>query len=68
MDLKQYATLEHKDASRFLKFAHGMSNLISDADLLLSDCQLLIRVSISIIVGLEQVQHYAKRFSKNIIK
>ncbi|XP_017243940.1 uncharacterized protein LOC108215858 [Daucus carota subsp. sativus] len=43
MDLKQYATLEHKDASKFLKFAHGMSNLISDADLLLSDCQLLIR-------------------------
>ncbi|KAK1386884.1 putative P-loop containing nucleoside triphosphate hydrolases superfamily protein [Heracleum sosnowskyi] len=41
MDLKQYATIENNDASKFLKLAHGMSNLISEADVLLSDCQLL---------------------------
>ncbi|KAL8133734.1 hypothetical protein AgCh_008972 [Apium graveolens] len=41
MDLKQYATLEHKDASKFLKLAHGMSNLMSEADVLLCGCQLL---------------------------
>lgn len=51
MDLKQYATLEHKDASKFLKLAHGMSNLISEADVLLGDCHLLTCVSVTSVLG-----------------
>ncbi|KAM7507737.1 hypothetical protein LguiA_018190 [Lonicera macranthoides] len=39
MGLRQYVTLEQKDTSQVLKLASGMSNLISEADLLLSDCQ-----------------------------
>lgn len=58
MDLQQYATLEHKDASKVLKLAYGMSNLISEADMLLSDCQLQICVSIYIIIGLDVEQLY----------
>ncbi|KAK9270529.1 hypothetical protein L1049_026110 [Liquidambar formosana] len=38
-DLRQYVTSEQKDASRILKLAFGMSNLISEADMLLSNCQ-----------------------------
>lgn len=60
MDLKQYATLEHKDASKFIKIAHGMSNLISEADVLLSGCQLLTCVSVSITIGLDVYQMYLR--------
>ncbi|CAK9154618.1 unnamed protein product [Ilex paraguariensis] len=42
MDLKQYITPEQKNASQVLKQACGISNLISEADLLLNDCQPLI--------------------------
>ncbi|XP_017252670.1 uncharacterized protein LOC108223102 isoform X1 [Daucus carota subsp. sativus] len=42
INFQQYAILERKDASKVLKLAHGLSNLISEADMLLSDCQLLV--------------------------
>ena len=45
-DLRQYVTPEQKDASRVLKLAYGMSNLISEADILLGDCHPLICVSL----------------------
>ncbi|KAL6962143.1 hypothetical protein U1Q18_037097 [Sarracenia purpurea var. burkii] len=41
-DLRQYVTPEQKYASRALKVAYGMSNLISEADILLGDCHSLI--------------------------
>uniref|UniRef100_A0A5B7B8E5 AAA+ ATPase domain-containing protein n=1 Tax=Davidia involucrata TaxID=16924 RepID=A0A5B7B8E5_DAVIN len=41
-DLRKYVTPELKDASHVLKLAYRMSNLISEADLLLGDCQPLI--------------------------
>lgn len=53
MNLQQYAILEPKNASKVLNLAHGLSNLISEADMLLSDCQLLICVSISLNIGLD---------------
>ncbi|KAL3638815.1 hypothetical protein CASFOL_016722 [Castilleja foliolosa] len=40
-DLNKYVTLEEKTACRGLTFAHGLSNLISEADLLLKDCQII---------------------------
>lgn len=49
MGLRQYVALEQKDTSQVLKLTSGMSNLISEADLLLSDCQAQICVSILII-------------------
>ncbi|XP_059631837.1 uncharacterized protein LOC132274545 isoform X2 [Cornus florida] len=41
-DLRQYVTPELKDASQVLELASGMTDLISEADLLLGDCQPLI--------------------------
>ncbi|KAL2467727.1 P-loop containing nucleoside triphosphate hydrolase superfamily protein [Forsythia ovata] len=41
-DFKQYVTFEEKNACQALNLAHGMSNLISEADLLLRDCQALL--------------------------
>ncbi|XP_075650549.1 uncharacterized protein LOC142621123 isoform X2 [Castanea sativa] len=40
-DLRQYIVLERQDAIQSIKLAHGMSNLISEADLLLSNCQMV---------------------------
>ncbi|XP_042034946.1 uncharacterized protein LOC121781273 isoform X1 [Salvia splendens] len=37
-DFKKYVTAEERSACQILKFSHGMSNLISEADLLLKDC------------------------------
>ncbi|KAJ7959130.1 ATPase family AAA domain-containing protein 5 [Quillaja saponaria] len=37
-DLRQFAAPEHLSALQILKHAHGMSNLISEADMLLSRC------------------------------
>lgn len=45
-DLRQYVTLEEKNASQVLKLAYGMCNLISEADKLLGDCHQLICVSL----------------------
>ncbi|KAJ8563632.1 hypothetical protein K7X08_032084 [Anisodus acutangulus] len=41
LDLKQYITPEEKEASKILNVAHEMSDLISVADLLLTDCKYL---------------------------
>ncbi|KAL7246280.1 hypothetical protein ACSBR2_001409 [Camellia fascicularis] len=41
-DLRQYVTPEQKDASLALKLTYEMSNLISEADMLLGDCQPVI--------------------------
>ncbi|KAK6132312.1 hypothetical protein DH2020_033936 [Rehmannia glutinosa] len=41
-DLKKYVTAEERTARQVLILAHGMSNLISEADLLLKDCQTLV--------------------------
>lgn len=38
-DLRQYATLEKPNAFQIIKLTHGMCDLISEADLLLSKCQ-----------------------------
>lgn len=45
-DLRQFIVLERQDAIQSIKLAHGMSNLISEADLLLSNCQMVASVSI----------------------
>lgn len=45
-DLRQYVTLEEKNASQVLKLAYGMCNLLSEADELLGDCHQLICVSL----------------------
>ncbi|CAN1137659.1 ATPase family AAA domain-containing protein 5 [Linum perenne] len=39
-DLRQLVALEDKNASETLRIAHGMSNLVSEAEILLSKCQL----------------------------
>lgn len=44
-DFKKYVTAEERSACQILKFSHGMSNLISEADLLLTDCHNLLCVS-----------------------
>ncbi|CAL5384961.1 unnamed protein product [Camellia sinensis] len=41
-DLRQYVTPKQKDASLALKLTYEMSNLISEADMLLGDCQPVI--------------------------
>ncbi|KAK3006872.1 hypothetical protein RJ639_016717 [Escallonia herrerae] len=46
MDLQQQASLREKDAFRIVELAYKMTHLISEADLLLADCQPLICVSI----------------------
>ncbi|XP_042758835.1 uncharacterized protein LOC111920004 [Lactuca sativa] len=40
-ELRQYVSNEEKDSLEALQISHGITNLISEADLLLSDCQLL---------------------------
>ncbi|KAM7256516.1 hypothetical protein ACFE04_012257 [Oxalis oulophora] len=40
-DLKQFASSEEKTVSRVLKLALGVTNVISEADILLSGCQML---------------------------
>lgn len=45
-DLRQYVALEKEDAIQSIKLAFSMSNLISEVDLLRSDCQLLVSVLI----------------------
>ncbi|CAH1425734.1 unnamed protein product [Lactuca virosa] len=40
-ELRQYVSNEEKDSLEALQLSHGITNLISEADLLLSDCQLL---------------------------
>ena len=62
VNLQQYAILEPKDASKVLKLAHRLSNLISEADMLLRDCQLLICVSISLNIGLDVGKLYISVF------
>ncbi|KAH0664202.1 hypothetical protein KY284_029133 [Solanum tuberosum] len=42
LDLKQYITPEQKESSQMLNVAHEMSDLISVADLLLTDCKHLL--------------------------
>ncbi|KAJ8557973.1 hypothetical protein K7X08_004739 [Anisodus acutangulus] len=42
LDLKQYITPEQKEASKILNVAHEMSDLISVADLLLTNCKHLL--------------------------
>ncbi|XP_055829542.1 uncharacterized protein LOC129898855 isoform X2 [Solanum dulcamara] len=42
LDLKQYITPEQKESSQILNVAHEMSDLISVADLLLTDCKHLL--------------------------
>ncbi|KAI3464505.1 hypothetical protein Pfo_021168 [Paulownia fortunei] len=41
-DLRKYVTEEEKTACQVIIFAHGMTNLISEADWLLKDCQTLV--------------------------
>lgn len=45
-DFKKYVTVEERTACKGLTFSHGISNLISEADLLRTDCQTLLHVSI----------------------
>lgn len=52
-NLQQYAILEPEDASKVLNLAHGLCNLISEANMLLSDCQLLTCVSTSLNIWLD---------------
>lgn len=44
-DLRHYVTSELKDSSRIIKVAYGISNLISEAELLLSNCQPLVSIN-----------------------
>ncbi|KAK3036787.1 hypothetical protein RJ639_030817 [Escallonia herrerae] len=46
INLQQHASLREKDAFRIVELANKMTRLISEADLLLADCQPLICVSI----------------------
>lgn len=48
-DLKQYVTSEEVDAFQNVKLAYGMCKLVSDADLLLSKCQTLVSVIITVL-------------------
>lgn len=50
-DLRQYAESELQHASQILQLTCSMTNLISDTDLLLSNCQLLTTVSVIILCG-----------------
>lgn len=45
-DFRKYVTAEERTACEGLIFSHGISNLISEADLLLKDCHALVCVSI----------------------
>ena len=44
-DLRQYTVSEQQDAIQSIKLAHDMSNLISEADVLLCNCHLVASVS-----------------------
>ncbi|XP_047963216.1 uncharacterized protein LOC125207783 isoform X1 [Salvia hispanica] len=46
-NFKKYVTAEERSTCQVLKFSHGMSNLISEADLLLKDCHTLLCDSLS---------------------
>ncbi|KAF3617056.1 putative transmembrane emp24 domain-containing protein p24delta4-like [Capsicum annuum] len=50
LDLKQYITPEQKESSQILNVAHEMSDLISVADLLLTDCNHLLHDSLELSV------------------
>ncbi|KAK6114842.1 hypothetical protein DH2020_007111 [Rehmannia glutinosa] len=59
-DLKKHATAEERTARQVLILAHGMSNLISEADLLLKDCQTLVFDSLeSSLVPSEKTHSYS---------
>lgn len=45
-DFKKYVTAEERTACKILTFSHGISDLISEADLLHTDCQTLLHVSV----------------------
>ncbi|KAK6132006.1 hypothetical protein DH2020_034232 [Rehmannia glutinosa] len=58
-DLRKHATAEERTARQVLILAHGMSNLISEADLLLKDCQTLVFDSLeSSLVPSEKTHSY----------
>lgn len=51
-DFKKYVTAEERTACKILTFSHGISDLISEADLLRTDCQNLLHVSVISILTL----------------
>lgn len=53
-DLRQHSILENKISPEVLELAYGISNLISEADLLLHDCKLLTKDSINQEVFLDE--------------
>ncbi|KAL8059670.1 hypothetical protein ABFX02_03G101700 [Erythranthe guttata] len=56
-NLRKYVSEEEKTACQALKLTHGMSNLISDADLLLKDCQELVSDSLGSSTILSERMH-----------
>lgn len=59
-DFKKYVTAEERTASQVLTFSHGISNLISEADLLLNDCNtLLCDSSCSSMIPSEKTHSYS---------
>ncbi|EYU22957.1 hypothetical protein MIMGU_mgv1a020951mg [Erythranthe guttata] len=56
-NIRKYVTEEEKTACQALKLTHGMSNLISDADLLLKDCQVLVSDSLGSSTILSERMH-----------
>ncbi|XP_060214329.1 uncharacterized protein LOC132641368 isoform X2 [Lycium barbarum] len=60
LDLKQYITPEQKQASQILNVTHEMSDLISVADLLLTDCQHLLYDSLEpSMIPMEESRSYS---------
>ncbi|KAH6782670.1 hypothetical protein C2S51_007963 [Perilla frutescens var. frutescens] len=57
-DFKKYVTAEERTASQVLIFSHGISNLISEADLLLKDCNTLSCESCSSMIPSENTHSY----------
>ncbi|KAK9743391.1 hypothetical protein RND81_03G236100 [Saponaria officinalis] len=53
-DLRHYYISEHENARQMLDLAFGVSNLISDGDLLLHDCEFLINDSFNQDTGLTE--------------
>ncbi|KAL1533632.1 hypothetical protein AAHA92_33492 [Salvia divinorum] len=59
-DFKMFVTAEERSAFQFLTFSHGMSNLISEADLLLKDCHTLLSDSLSpLMIPSEKTHSYS---------
>ncbi|XP_057795779.1 uncharacterized protein LOC131011898 isoform X2 [Salvia miltiorrhiza] len=59
-DFKMYVTAEERMACQVLISSHGISNLISDADLLLKDCQTLLCDSVcSSMIPSEKTHSYS---------